>query len=81
MAGKLYWRIKKDGKWTWKPAEVYELWTGMEHTTCVHKLEEEELHHAQCMKELTACLEEEECTRSRNGKPCDAYCPEACRTE
>lgn len=20
MAGKLYWRIKKDGKWTWKPA-------------------------------------------------------------
>jgi hypothetical protein len=42
MAGKLYWRIKKDGKWTWKPAEVYELWTGMEHTTCVHKLEEEE---------------------------------------
>ena len=19
MAGKLYWRIKKDGKWTWKP--------------------------------------------------------------
>ncbi len=22
MAGKLYWRIKKDGKWTWKPAQV-----------------------------------------------------------
>jgi len=22
MAGKLYWRIKKDGKWTWKPATV-----------------------------------------------------------
>lgn len=41
MAGKLYWRVKKDGKWTWKPAEVYELWTGEEHTTCVHKLEEE----------------------------------------
>jgi len=19
MSGKLYWRIKKDGKWTWKP--------------------------------------------------------------
>ena len=22
MAGKLYWRIKKDGKWTWRPAKV-----------------------------------------------------------
>lgn len=21
MAGKLYWRIKKDGKWTWRPAK------------------------------------------------------------
>ena len=20
MAGKLYWRVKKDGKWTWRPA-------------------------------------------------------------
>ena len=20
--GKLYWRIKKNGKWTWKPAQV-----------------------------------------------------------
>ncbi len=20
MSGKLYWRIKKDGKWTWSPA-------------------------------------------------------------
>jgi hypothetical protein len=20
MSGKLYWRIKKDGKWTWRPA-------------------------------------------------------------
>jgi len=19
---KLYWRVKRDGKWTWKPAEV-----------------------------------------------------------
>ncbi len=19
---KLYWRVKKDGKWTWKPADV-----------------------------------------------------------
>ena len=24
MAGKLYWRIKKNGKWTWKPAKVLE---------------------------------------------------------
>jgi len=23
MAGKLYWRIKKDGKWTWVPARVH----------------------------------------------------------
>jgi len=22
MTGKLYWRIKKNGKWTWKPAET-----------------------------------------------------------
>jgi len=22
MSGKLYWRIKKDGKWTWTPATV-----------------------------------------------------------
>ena len=22
MSGKLYWRLKKDGKWTWKPAEL-----------------------------------------------------------
>lgn len=22
MSGKLYWRIKKDGKWTWTPAHV-----------------------------------------------------------
>ncbi len=22
MAGKLYWRVKKEGKWTWKPAVV-----------------------------------------------------------
>ncbi|MBA7544653.1 hypothetical protein ES705_37014 [subsurface metagenome] len=22
MSGKLYWRIKKDGKWTWTSAEV-----------------------------------------------------------
>ena len=22
MSGKLYWRYKKNGKWTWKPAKV-----------------------------------------------------------
>ena len=22
MAGKLYWRIKKDGKWTWKKCDL-----------------------------------------------------------
>jgi hypothetical protein len=26
---KLYWRIKKDGKWTWVAAPTYELDTGM----------------------------------------------------
>ena len=25
MAGKLYWRVKKDGKWTWKPAIVVDV--------------------------------------------------------
>ena len=25
MAGKLYWRVKKNGKWTWTPAHVFEL--------------------------------------------------------
>ena len=24
MASKLYWRIKKDGKWTWTPA-IYDM--------------------------------------------------------
>ncbi len=23
---KLYWRVKKDGKWTWKPAKVQVQW-------------------------------------------------------
>ena len=27
MAGKLYWRIKKNGKWTWRPAYVCEYMT------------------------------------------------------
>ena len=25
MSNKLYWRIKKNGKWTWKPAKVTEV--------------------------------------------------------
>jgi hypothetical protein len=43
---KLYWRVKKEGKWTWKPASVVynespdgvELWT----VACDDYLEEEE---------------------------------------
>jgi len=23
MSGKLYWRVKIDGKWTWRPADKY----------------------------------------------------------
>ncbi len=45
MAGKLYWRIKKDGKWTWKPAEVYVLKNNNDDdidTVCVWPLEEEQ---------------------------------------
>ena len=37
MSGKLYWRIKKDGNWTWKPVvidgefkEFLELWTHLD---------------------------------------------------
>ena len=25
MAGKLYWRLKKNGKWTWKPVKWLEM--------------------------------------------------------
>lgn len=25
MAGKLYWRVKKNGKWTWTPAIVVDV--------------------------------------------------------
>jgi len=25
MSGKLYWRYKKDGKWTWKPVKWLEM--------------------------------------------------------
>ena len=24
MMAKLYWRVKKNGKWTWRPAQVLE---------------------------------------------------------
>ncbi len=37
---KLYWRYKKDGKWTWKPAEVSTEDIVMR-TITVHDLEEE----------------------------------------
>ena len=38
MSGKLYWRYKKNEKWTWKPAEaIYE-----ENIVLVEPLEEEE---------------------------------------
>jgi len=37
---KLYWRVKRDGKWTWRPAvDVGEDENGF---TCVIPLEEEE---------------------------------------
>ena len=43
MAGKLYWRYKKDGKWTWKPAEIIKRVDGIHPSlTLVKKLEEEE---------------------------------------
>jgi len=36
--GKLYWRVKRDGKWTWRPAEYIE----QEDIVLVEYLEEEE---------------------------------------
>ena len=43
---KLYWRYKKDGKWSWKPATLTEDSTGNNHgwelSVVVDKLEEEE---------------------------------------
>ena len=38
---KLYWRVKRDGKWTWKPAEVIYMDQGTA-KTLVENLEEEE---------------------------------------
>ena len=44
MAGKLYWRIKKNGKWTWTPARtgvtVHDYNTNV-HYVRVYKEEEE----------------------------------------
>ncbi len=42
MSGKLYWRIKKDGKWTWKPAEVSVMYEDGTTFVVSHPLEEEE---------------------------------------
>lgn len=43
---KLYWRFKKDGKWSWKPAETYEICTGAYYVDVVsgsrRSVEEEE---------------------------------------
>jgi len=44
MSGKLYWRIKKDGKWTWRPVIVHSIDTNVEmRTGCAwHLIQEEE---------------------------------------
>jgi hypothetical protein len=43
MSGKLYWRLKKGGKWTWKPARVNMLQRVKLYTVAqVYHLEEEE---------------------------------------
>ncbi len=39
---KLYWRVKKNGKWTWKSAKIIEAAFPGEKFTAVHDLEEEE---------------------------------------
>ena len=41
MSGKLYWRIKKDGKWTWKPVEVISQTKGLVNLHIEIKEEEE----------------------------------------
>jgi len=43
MSGKLYWRLKKGGKWTWKPARVNMMQRVKLYTVAqVYHLEEEE---------------------------------------
>jgi len=43
---KLYWRVKRNGKWTWKAAEIYEpqnyKHNAKENYTLVYPLKEEE---------------------------------------
>ncbi len=41
MSGKLYWRLKVNGKWTWRPAKISEAWSDV-YKTYVFNLEEEE---------------------------------------
>jgi len=41
MSGKLYWRIKKNGKWTWKPAKVIHV-EGTGNRALMYTIEEEE---------------------------------------
>lgn len=46
MMAKLYWRVKMNGKWTWRPASVYSdnARTTIVYNCVIHdyKLEEEE---------------------------------------
>ena len=43
MAGKLYWRVKKNGKWTWRPVKsMDEIPLGSKWTTVYDDKEEEE---------------------------------------
>ena len=39
---KLYWRIKKAGKWTWRPAKVLLAWKDSQKRTVQYTLEVEE---------------------------------------
>lgn len=42
MSGKLYWRIKKDGKWTWKPVPEHHALHELNLEFCKIVLEEEQ---------------------------------------
>ncbi len=37
---KLYWRVKKDGKWTWTPAIISDEWSDM-YKTYVFNIQED----------------------------------------
>ncbi len=39
---KLYWRIKKDGKWTWRPCSIMEITEWCDHIEVTISKEEEE---------------------------------------